>query len=169
MVSQSSSREDGKFFLSASGFDAPFISENAYPTSECLTGSAPVFLAKSNFRFSPKLGLRRRRICPTHLERTHKTEWYHEHEHHPTAASSQRNPSRDCIDKMQEMRMKVRAVICPTPWTFQQNLSLWILGLCQLLDQAIIELDLGSHLGDVLKNRAKRLLKPKRHDHDLAQ
>ena len=48
----------------------------------------------------------------------------------------------------------------------QQSLGLWIRGLCQLLDLAIIVLDLGRHLRDLHEHRAKRLLKTRRHDRE---
>jgi hypothetical protein len=54
----------------------------------------------------------------------------------------------------------------PDTVDLQQSLGLRILRLCQLLDQAIIVLDLGRHLRDVLKHRTERRLKTRRHDRE---
>ena len=54
------------------------------------------------------------------------------------------------------------------PVDLQQSLGIWKLGLCQLLDLAIVLLDLQSHLGNLLKHRTQRLLQCRRHHRQTA-
>ena len=50
----------------------------------------------------------------------------------------------------------------------QQRLRLWILGLAELLDLPVVQLDLYCHLRDLLKYRTERLCQSRRHNGQAA-